>query len=292
MKNFLVFSFLCCSLITFSQKKKNDKKENPELIRIQNEKDSVQQILTFTIQFNTRTIDSLKSIIKKKTENKPNPAKKKTELNLSTTLIGENQWVTSTLGASTKTGIDLENSIDTWLTENNFVRCEDQASWNENIDNPSYLVRPGLVGKLGYYFNLTAIRKMTSLLESQGQWRIASNNDFNALFKHASALKLGSYSPFQLLVGNPAMKEMKSLSSWKNQTVYDIYGLQITPYSYYSGFDKLLINDNYVEYFSHFTESNEVFVTHISPEDKIEPLAYGYGLEATKYGFFIRLIKI
>jgi hypothetical protein len=187
---------------------------------------------------------------------------------------------------------DHREVTEKWLNDHGFVRCEDQVAWNENIDNPSYLVRPGLVGKLGYYFNREAIQKMTSLLESQGQWRIASNTDFNALFKHASLLKLGTYSPFQLLVGNPAIKEMKALCTWKNQSVYDIYGLQITPYSYYSGFDKLLINDNYVEYFSHFSEANEVYVTHISPEDKIEPLAYGYGPEATKYGFFIRLIKI
>ena len=292
MKNLIVYSFIFCSLSVFAQKKKNDKKEEPELVRIQKQMDSVQDILKLTIEFNTKTIDSLKNIIRKKTEGKQTPTKKKVELNLTTTLIGDIQWASSTLGASTKMNLEGESSIDAWLNDHSFVRCEDQVAWNENIDNPSYLVRPGLVGKLGYYFNREAIQKMTSLLESQGQWRIASNTDFNALFKHASLLKLGTYSPFQLLVGNPAIKEMKALCTWKNQSVYDIYGLQITPYSYYSGFDKLLINDNYVEYFSHFSEANEVYVTHISPEDKIEPLAYGYGPEATKYGFFIRLIKI
>ena len=288
MKALVLISLLLCTSISLAQKKNNDKNFGKGMNELLAQKDSLIQVIRDSVLNLSQRLKNIE--IPVNTTPEATTEIKNIELNLKTTMIAGNEWAITTLGASSVLSLEDKISVDSFLIRNNFVRCTSEEEWNNNLNESAYLVAAGNVAELGYFFNLKAIKKLSDLLISE-EWRIATNEDFKAMFKHAANLKITGLSPFQLLAGNPSSNDLKTISSWKNQIVHDIYGLQMSPYSYYSGIDALLNNEAYVEYFSHFSGSEEVYVTHISPEDKNEPLNFGYGPEASNYGFFIRLIK-
>ncbi|MBM3424733.1 MAG: hypothetical protein FJY06_04455 [Bacteroidetes bacterium] len=254
----------------------------------------------------TKIIDSLNSVITSTKEvydkellnfgkkQESVPLKNDLTLNsISSTRIDTNDWAVYNFGSGSPHRVSDQSLVDQWLNEHLFIRCTNEKEWQENENKARYLVPKG-TSEMGYYFSLTAIRKINDLLKIDSTWRIAEFQDFKALFNHASNLNIKSASPFQLLVGNPKTKEIREKFTWKGQVVYDIYGLQISPFAYYTGFDDLLTNEGYVDYFSHFSDksSDQFYVTHIFSENKILPLELKFGDESLNYGFFIRLIKI
>jgi len=287
-------SIIFLFVLTFSFAAAAQKNKKPsELDKL---KDTLTSKLAVIDTLNEK-IEKLETELKKcKKNNSSNTSSNSTNdektigLSLKTTMINGNEWVITTFGAGSPESEDRKN-VDEFLQKNKFIRCENQSEWKENLEGRAYLVAAGSAGELGYYFNLVALEKLKELFLKYDEWRIATNEDFNAMFEHAASLKILGCTPFQLLAGNPNSKELKAISSWNKQVVHDIYGLQMSPYSYYSGFDKLLKNDAYVEYFSDFNDAGYVMVTHISPEDKTEPLAIDFGSEGSNYGFYIRLIK-
>jgi hypothetical protein len=284
MKNVMLTILLITSFAVSAQKKNKNKADSVVILRTETNFFKRQLDSVVTVVKNVR--DSILQITKKNPEKKP-ASKTIKALVLTTTFVDSKQWALYNLGASNKhSSFDKENLKD-WLKENKFVSCQDQNDWKANQDKPAYLELTGDKATLGFYLNLIAIRRLEeNLLGSE--WRIATRQDFDGLYKHLASLNVKGTTPFQLLAGYTTVKEI----SWKGQVVHDIYGMQILPQTLYTGFDKLLINDGYIEYFSHFSDDKHTpNVTHISSSNKTEPKEYEYGNEATNYGFLVRLIK-
>jgi len=282
MKNVMLTILVITSFAVSAQKKNKNKADSVVILRTESIFFKRQLDSVVTVVKNVR--DSILQATKKHPEKKP-ASKTKKALVLTTTFVDSKLWAIYNLGASNKhSSLDKENLKD-WLKENKFVSCQDQNDWKANQDEPAYLELTGDKANLGFYFNQTAIRRLEeNLLGSE--WRIATRQDFEGLYKHLASLNVKGTTPFQLLAGYTTVKE----NSWIGQVVHDIYGMQILPQTLYTGYDKLLKNDGYIEYFSHFSD-DKPYVTHISSSNKTEPQEYDYGNEATNYGFFVRLIK-
>ena len=287
----ITLTFFISDIFGQSSKKENENKLNA----IQFELDSVKEYLTKQIEIQKNKIDSLLEENKVKIPVPKNQkVKQKAELKLTCTFVNGIQWSLTNLGGvSSANNFDVEN-VRNFLSENGFSECTDDESWSNFIDQeiPAFLIANEPYSSMGYMFNKHAIIKLQELLQNT-EWKIAEYSDFNNLYLHASNLKLKNYTPFQLIVGNPKTNDvaLKKYCSWTNQTIIDIYGLNILPLTYFNGYHSYLKNESYVEYFSHFNESGNVVVTHIDPDNKFSPLDYNYGSESSKYGFFIRLIK-
>jgi hypothetical protein len=282
MKNVMLTILVITSFAVNAQKKNKNKADSVVILRTESIFFKRQLDSVVTVVKNVR--DSILQATKKHPEKKPS-SKTKKALVLTTTFVDSKQWAIYNLGASNnQANLDKEN-LKAWLKENKFVSCQDQNDWKASQDEAAYLELTGDKANLGFYFNQTAIRRLEeNLLGSE--WRIATRQDFEGLYKHLAGLNVKGTTPFQLLAGYTTVKE----NSWKGQVVHDIYGMQILPQTLYTGFDKLLKNDGYIEYFSHFSD-DKPYVTHISSSNKTEPQEYDYGNEATNYGFFVRLIK-
>ncbi len=212
-----------------------------------------------------------------------------------TTLIGKDQWSISNFGGASQMNNLESEQVLKFLRSKNFNECHNDEEWSDNLESnlPAFFVLSDTLHSLGFYFNVTAIKELESILENT-EWRIASHNDFSNLYSHAASLlkslKLTTtFSPFHLIAGNPTDEMLLKKAKW-NMKVVDIYNLNIFPYTYYTGFIELLGDEDYIEYFSSFDESGNVVVTHISPDNKL-PFKYAYGSESLNYGFLIRLIK-
>jgi len=129
-------------------------------------------------------------------------------------MINGNEWVITTFGAGSPESEDRKN-VDEFLQKNKFIRCENQSEWKENLEGRAYLVAAGNAGDLGYYFNLNALKELKKLFLKYDEWRIATNEDFNAMFEHAASF-LNSWmhsvsiacrqSQFQRVKGNQLME--------------------------------------------------------------------------------------
>lgn len=285
MKSLLTLCFIFLSMICLLAQKRSKKEPKVDCTKII---DSLNSVITSTQEVYEKELLNFSK--------KQEKVLLKNDLmlsSLSTTRIDSNDWAVFNLGAGLPHRFDDQSLVDQWLNEYLFIRCTNEKEWKENENQARYLAPKGTC-EMGYYFSLLAIQKINDLLKQDSTWRIAEFQDFKALFNHASNLNIKSATPFQLLVGNPKTKEMREKFTWKGQVVYDIYGMQISPNAYYTGFDALLTNEGYVDYFSKFSDrsSDQFYVTHIFSENKILPLELKFGVESLNYGFFIRLIKI
>jgi hypothetical protein len=217
------------------------------------------------------------------------------QLKATATVVGQQQWSISNLGGSAHfIASDSQDAID-FLNAKKFKECRDDNEWKSYLEQnvPAYFALPDTLSSLGFYFNVPGIIKLNEILEST-DWRIANYKDFSNLYSNTqkviASLKLTGYNAFQLIAGNPSIEIMQKKSKW-NIKVVDIYGLNIYPYSYYSGSVKEFADEDYAEYFSDFDSNGYVIVTHISPDNRTAPFTYTYGEESLNYGFLIRLIK-
>lgn len=272
-------------------------------------KKETEQIINWELKYDTlvlkheeeiirfkHTIDTLMSKYSKPVKTtKQKIALPENQIKSITTLIGKDQWSISNFGgASQMNNLESEQVLE-FLRSKNFNECHNDEEWANNLESnlPAFFVLSDTLHSLGFYFNVTAIKELESILENT-EWRIASHNDFSNLYSHATSLlknlKLTTtFSPFHLIAGNPTDEMLLKKAKW-NMKVVDIYNLNIFPYTYYTGFIELLGDEDYIEYFSGFDDSGNVVVTHISPDNKL-PFKYAYGSESLNYGFLIRLIK-
>ena len=239
----------------FAQKKKDEPK--PQVITIKF--DSLIKDLEVIYLEQVKKIDSL--IQKTNKKDKPPTStidiQNSEELKLTTTSIGKSQWSITNFGGYSELYPEEQDQIRDFLKDNNFIECSDKESWADQFDNE----------------------------------KIADYTDFKALYEHVAKRNLKSYSPFNLIVGNPTNDKLKSICNWKGYTVYDIYGLNIFPYSSFTGYDIDLKNEVNVEYFSKFTDDNAIQTTFLTPNGKL-PIELKYESDdVSGFGFFIRLIK-
>jgi hypothetical protein len=241
------------------------------------------------------TIDSLNAELKRQQKTpKQKVIQPEVHLDLITTLIGDYQWTISNLGGTSSINQTEKEQTLEFLSSKKFYECRTDEEWANYLQNdlPAFFVLSDTLHSLGFYFNVTAIRELESILDNT-DWRIANYIDFTNLFNNALSLskKLGlvNSSPLQLIAGNPKDEMLLKKTKW-NMKVVDIYNMNIFPYTYYTGFKDLLGDEDYIEYFSGFNENGNVIVTHISPDNKF-PFEYPYGSESLNHGFLIRLIK-
>ena len=284
---------MCCLFSTlFAQK---GKKVSELEIVLQQKYDSIVLKLE---QDSTRlyfTIDSLNAELKRQQKTpKQKVIQPEVHLDLITTLIGDYQWTISNLGGTSSINQTEKEQTLEFLSSKKFYECRTDEEWANYLQNdlPAFFVLSDTLHSLGFYFNVTAIRELESILDNT-DWRIANYIDFTNLFNNALSLskKLGlvNFSPLQLIAGNPKDEMLLKKTKW-NMKVVDIYNMNIFPYTYYTGFKDLLGDEDYIEYFSGFDENGNVIVTHISPDNKF-PFEYPYGSESLNHGFLIRLIK-
>ncbi len=284
---------MCCLFSTlFAQKGK--KVAELEIV-LQQKYDSIVLKLE---QDSTRlyfTIDSLNAELKRQQKTpKQKVIQPEVHLDLITTLIGDYQWTISNLGGTSSINQTEKEQTLEFLSSKKFYECRTDEEWANYLQNdlPAFFVLSDTLHSLGFYFNVTAIRELESILDNT-DWRIANYIDFTNLFNNALSLskKLGlvNSSPLQLIAGNPKDEMLLKKTKW-NMKVVDIYNMNIFPYTYYTGFKDLLGDEDYIEYFSGFNENGNVIVTHISPDNKF-PFEYPYGSESLNHGFLIRLIK-
>ena len=274
----------------FAQKKKDEPKPQVITLKI----DSIIKDLKVIYLEQVEKIDSL--IQKTNKKDKPPTStidiQDSEELKLTTTSIGKSQWSITNFGGYSELYPEEQDQIRDFLKYNKFIECSDKESWADQFDNekPAYYILSEPCYKLGFYFNKFAIKELEVLLETIG-WKIADYTDFKALYEHVAKRNLKSYSPFNLIVGNPTNDKLKSICFWKGHTVYDIYGLNIFPYSSFTGYDIDLKNEVNVEYFSKFTDDNAIQITFLTPNGKL-PIELKYESDnVSGFGFFIRLIK-
>jgi hypothetical protein len=290
---YIYFLCVCCLFSTlFAQKGK--KVAELEIV-LQQKYDSIVLKLE---QDSTRlyfTIDSLNAELKRQQKTpKQKVIQPEVHLDLITTLIGDYQWTISNLGGTSSINQTEKEQTLEFLSSKKFYECRTDEEWANYLQNdlPAFFVLSDTLHSLGFYFNVTAIRELESILDNT-DWRIANYIDFTNLFNNALSLskKLGlvNSSPLQLIAGNPKDEMLLKKTKW-NMKVVDIYNMNIFPYTYYTGFKDLLGDEDYIEYFSGFNENGNVIVTHISPDNKF-PFEYPYGSESLNHGFLIRLIK-
>jgi hypothetical protein len=290
---YIYFLCVCCLFSTlFAQK---GKKVSELEIVLQQKYDSIVLKLE---QDSTRlyfTIDSLNAELKRQQKTpKQKVIQPEVHLDLITTLIGDYQWTISNLGGTSSINQTEKEQTLEFLSSKKFYECRTDEEWANYLQNdlPAFFVLSDTLHSLGFYFNVTAIRELESILDNT-DWRIANYIDFTNLFNNALSLskKLGlvNFSPLQLIAGNPKDEMLLKKTKW-NMKVVDIYNMNIFPYTYYTGFKDLLGDEDYIEYFSGFDENGNVIVTHISPDNKF-PFEYPYGSESLNHGFLIRLIK-
>ena len=242
-----IFFLIILTYLSFDSFGQTTKKELEIKINdIEKELDSVREKLLFQIELFHRVKDSLQKEIPQKNPSPKTPkTKQKPELILTSTLINRTHWNITNLGGHSSINYNDVDNVRNFLSENGILECLDEECWKNNIaeDLPAYILLNEPYTSLGYFFNKQAIVKLQEALENT-EWKIAEYADFNKLFQHSESLKLKNYTPFQLIVGNPNVSEnaLKKNCSWTNQSVFDIYGLNIYPYNYFTGYFSLLKN--------------------------------------------------
>jgi hypothetical protein len=290
------YVFLLSAILFFSNIFAQKGKKEAELVIIWQQKyDSILLKLEQDSTLLHFTIDTLNAKLQKHLKTpKPKVIQPEVELNLTTTLIGNDQWAISNFGGITSINQTEKEQILEFLSSKKFNECHTDEEWASYLEtnSPAFFVLGDTLNSLGFYFNVPAINKLELIFEGT-EWRIANHNDFSNLYKNVASLsnKLGltNFSSLQLIAGNPKDEMLLKKTKW-NMKVVDIYNLNLFPYTYYTGFTELLGDEDYIEYFSDFDQSGNVIVTHISPDNKL-PFKYAYGSESLNYGFLIRLIK-
>jgi hypothetical protein len=290
------YVFLLSAILLFSNIFAQKGKKDAELVIIWQQKyDSILLKLEQDSTLLHFTIDSLNAKLQKHIKtSKPKVIQPEVELNLTTTLIGNDQWAISNFGGISSVNPTEKEQILEFLISKKFNECRTDEEWANylELNSPAFFVLGDTLNSLGFYFNVPAIYRLESILEGT-EWRIAKYNDFSNLYNNVATLskKLGltNFSPLQLIAGNIKDETLVKKIKW-NMKVVDIYNLNLFPFTYYTGFTELLGDEDYIEYFSNFDQNGNVVVTHISPDNKL-PFQYAYGSESLNYGFLIRLIK-
>ena len=272
-----------------------NKRDNKEINFLKNQKDSLELTLEAVKQLINKQKDSLNRIISDMKNKKTENAYKKTSDDFSCDyiLIGSNKLASTNFGG--KNNNSSNENTDDWLEENGYERCMNETEWIDMIssEKPAYYVLEEPLYCVGYFFNSFALKKLQE--NPPNGWRVANFNDFTDLFNHVSNLKLKTTSPFQLLVSNYSLSinsEAKNKLIWTNQTINDIYNLSLFPVSYFSGFVSLLTFNKSLNIFSRLDEeTNKIYYTELSPNNKLLPTERRFGSEAYDYGFLVRLIK-
>lgn len=243
----------------------------------------------------TELRDSLKEALEKIDNKDPKPKIIPQPLQLTTTLVGAQEWTIANVGGKCPNNQNESEDFKKWLKEKKFTPCKNDEEWDacNQKEVPAYFVVNSAAKENGFYFNFTGLKWFYKKFSNEERkYKIADYDDFLNLFKYVNELKLG-VPTFKLIAGNPTSDEFKTTCSWLKQDVKNIYGLNFHPFSIYQGVQDFLENNAYVEFFSSYNEDEDAIVTvRITPQNMNQPVKVNYTFEEVKNsGFYIRLIK-